>query len=118
MCRRRTTPARSRSRGGCPISPTTPSPGEVVMTASLKIASGQAGPGAPPRPAPDLLIEARALERAVCMAGAAASYEAAIAAADATGEHAVLSEGLRRLAIIRHHRGEAAQAREMCRRSY
>ncbi len=70
------------------------------------------------RHAADLLIEARALERAVCMAGAAASYEAAIAAADATGEHAVLSEGLRRLAIIRHHRGESAQAREMCRRSY
>src|SRR5260221_728468 len=70
------------------------------------------------RHAADLLIEARALERAVCMAGAAASYEAAIAAADATGEHAVLSEGLRRLAIIRHHRGESAQALEMCRRSY
>jgi putative nucleotidyltransferase with HDIG domain len=70
------------------------------------------------RPAADLLLEARALERAVCMAGAAASYEAAIAAADATGERAVLSEALRRFAIIRHHRGESADAREMCRRSY
>ena len=70
------------------------------------------------RPAADLLIEARALERAVCMAGAAASYEAAIAAADATGESAVLSEALRRLAIIRHHRGESADARELCRRSH
>jgi len=70
------------------------------------------------RPAADLLIEARALERAVCMDAAAASYEAAIAAADATGECAVLSEALRRLAIIRHHRGESAAARELCRRSH
>jgi putative nucleotidyltransferase with HDIG domain len=70
------------------------------------------------RPAADLLIEARALERAVCMAGAAASYQAAIAAADATGERAVLSEALRRFAIIRHHRGESADARELCRRSH
>ncbi len=70
------------------------------------------------RPARDLLIEARALERAVCMAGAAASYEAAIAAAEAAGERVVLSEALRRFAIIRHHRGESAEAREMCRRSH
>ncbi len=70
------------------------------------------------RPARDLLIEARALERAVCMAGAAASYQAAIAAAEAAGERVVLSEALRRFAIIRHHRGESAEAREMCRRSH
>jgi putative nucleotidyltransferase with HDIG domain len=70
------------------------------------------------RAAADLLLDARALERAVCMAGAAASYEAAIALADATGERAVLSEALRRLAIIRHRRGESADARELCRRSH
>jgi putative nucleotidyltransferase with HDIG domain len=70
------------------------------------------------RPAADLLIEARALERAVCMAGAAASYEAAIAAAAATGERAVLSEALRRFAIIRHRRGESVAAVELCRRSH
>jgi len=52
------------------------------------------------------------------MAGAAASYQAAIAAADATGEPAVLSEALRRYAIIRHHRGESGDAREMCRRAH
>ena len=69
------------------------------------------------RPAGDLLIEARALERAVCMTGAVASYEAAIAAADAAGEPAVLSEALRRLAIIRHRRGDSADARALCRRS-
>ena len=68
--------------------------------------------------AADLLIQARALEKAVCMTGAVASYEAAIAAADATGERAVLSEALRRLAIIRHRRGESAEARELCRRSH
>ena len=72
----------------------------------------------PPRPAADLLIDARALERAVCMAGAVASYEAAIAAAEVTGERAILSEALRRLAIIRHRRGESADARELCRRSH
>ncbi len=70
------------------------------------------------RPAGDLLIEARALERAVCMTGAAASYEAAIAAAEAAGEPAVLAEALRRLAIIRHRRGESSDARELCRRSH
>jgi putative nucleotidyltransferase with HDIG domain len=69
--------------------------------------------------AADLLIQARALERAVCMAEAVASYEAAIAAADATGgERAALSEALRRLAVIRHHRGESSDARELCRRSH
>ena len=62
----------------------------------------------------DLLLQARALERAVCMAGAAESYTAAIAAA--AEEPAVLSEALRRLAIIRHRRGESADARELCRR--
>ena len=70
------------------------------------------------REAADLLIQARALERAVCMAEAVASYEAAIAAADATEQRAVLSEALRRLAIIRHRRGESAEARELCRRSH
>ncbi len=52
------------------------------------------------------------------MTDAAASYEAAIAAADATREPAVLSEALRRYSIIRHHRGESTDAREMCRRSH
>jgi putative nucleotidyltransferase with HDIG domain len=70
------------------------------------------------RPAADLLIEARALERAVCMEGAAASYAAAIAAADATGDRAVLSEALRRFAIIRHRRGESAEAQALCCRSH
>src|SRR5437867_1775819 len=69
------------------------------------------------RHAADLLIQARALERAVCLPEAAAVYEAAIAAADGAGERAVLSEALRRLAVLRHRQGQSAEARELCRRS-
>jgi putative nucleotidyltransferase with HDIG domain len=82
------------------------------------VAFGQAGPGALVRPAADLLHEARARERAACFPEAIKSYESAIAAADRTGERAVLSEALRRLAVVRHHRNESAEARELCRRSY
>ena len=70
------------------------------------------------RAAADLLIEARALERAVCMTEAVASYQAAIDSANTAGERAVLSEALRRLAIVRHRRGESAEARELCLRSH
>src|SRR2546428_12799026 len=41
-----------------------------------------------------------------------------MAAADRTGEGAVLAEALRRPAVVRHHRNESAEARELCRRSY
>ena len=70
------------------------------------------------RSAADLLHEARARERAACIPEAIQSYEAAIAAADAAGDPTVLAEALRRLAVVRHHRNEAAAARELCRRSY
>ena len=79
---------------------------------------GQAGPRAPVRPAADLLHEARARERAARIPEAVASYEAAIAAAELAEEQAVLAEALRRLAVVRHHRGESAEARELCRRSH
>src|SRR3989454_7607134 len=95
-----------------------PSPGEVTMTATPITASLQAGPRAPVRPAADLLHEARARERAASIPEAIASYEAAIAAAESAGEHAVLAEALRRLAVVRHQRGASAAARELCRRSY
>src|SRR5207247_9313411 len=98
MCRPRTTPARSRSQGDCTTSRTTPWPGEVVMTASLKIASGQAGPRAPARSAADVLHEARARERAGGLTEAVVAYEAAIEAAEGAGDRAVLAEALRRLA--------------------
>src|SRR2546430_1509241 len=73
---------------------------------------------APVRRAADLLHEARARERTGCMPEAVAAYEAAIAAAALAGEHPVLAEALRRLAVVRHHRGESAEARELCRRSH
>ncbi len=70
------------------------------------------------RPAADLLHEARARERAACIPEAIASYEAAIAAADRGGDRVVLSEALRRLAVVRHHRNESAIARALCDRSF
>src|SRR2546426_10537220 len=87
------------------------------MTATLVTAPMQTGPRAPVRPAADLLHDARARERAARIPEAAASYEAAIAAAELAGEQAVLAEALRRLAVLRHRRGESAEARELCRRS-
>jgi putative nucleotidyltransferase with HDIG domain len=72
---------------------------------------------APARPAADLLHEARAHERAARISEAIASYDAAIAEAERAGERGVLAEALRRLAVIRHHRGESADARALCRRS-
>ena len=64
------------------------------------------------------LDEARGRERAGCISEAVECYESAIAAAEQGGEQAVLSEALRRLAIVRHHRDEPVQARALCRRSY
>jgi len=88
------------------------------VTAVSIPAPGQAAPRAPVRPAADLLHDARARERAACIPEAIKCYEAAIAAADRLGERAVLAEALRRLAVVRHHRNESAEARELCRRSY
>src|SRR2546426_4820522 len=94
-----------------------PSPGEVTMTATPITASLQAGPRAPVRPAVDLLHEARARERAASIPEAIASYQAAVAAAERAGERAVLAEALRRLAVLRHRRGESAEeiGRASCR---
>src|SRR6266705_3033599 len=68
--------------------------------------------------AADLLHNARAQERAGAIPEAIAAYEAAIAAAERTEDHAVLAEALRRLAIVRHRRAESAAARELCLRSH
>jgi len=80
------------------------------------------GPHSPPAPAPrrgaDLLREACSRERAGCIPEAIECYQSAIAASQQTGEQLVLAKALRRLAIVRHHRDESAQARELCRRSY
>src|SRR5260370_6136210 len=96
----------------------TGSRGETVMPAGCNPDPGQAGPRAPVRPAADLLPDARAQERAACIPEAIKCYEGVIATADRTGERAVLAEALRRLAVLRHHRNESAEARELCRRSY
>ncbi len=70
------------------------------------------------RRATDLLHEARGRERAGCIPEAVECYEATIATAERDGERTVLTEALRRLAVLRHHRGDSAKARELCRRSY
>src|SRR5260370_19853657 len=88
------------------------------MTAGSIPAPGQAGPRAPVRPAADLLHDARAQERAACIPEAIKCYEGVIGTADRTGERAVLAEALRRLAVLRHHRNESAEARGLCRRSH
>jgi len=88
------------------------------MTATPITAPVEPGPRAPVRSAADLLHDARARERAACIPEAAALYEAAIAAAQPAGEHAALAEALRRFAVLRHRRGESAEARELCRRSH
>ena len=75
------------------------------------VPSEQSSPG-------DLLRDARDRERAGCFADAIERYEAAIAAAEQAGEQALLAEGLRRLAVLRHHCDDTAQARLLCRRSY
>src|SRR5256712_1152601 len=87
------------------------------MTATPVTAPVEPGPRAPVRSAADLLHDARARERAACIPEAAALYEAAIAAAEPAGEHAALAEALRRLAVLRHRRGESDDARALCRRS-
>src|SRR5260370_18622350 len=88
------------------------------VTAGSIPAPGQAGARGRVRPAADLLHAARAQERAACIPEAIKCYERVIATADRTGEPAVLAEALRRLAVMRHHRNEAAEARALCRRSY
>jgi putative nucleotidyltransferase with HDIG domain len=80
-------------------------------------ASAPAAPSAPVSRAVDLLHDARARERGASLPAAIAAYEAAITEAEAAGDHSVLAEGLRRLAVLRHRRGESADARELCRRS-
>jgi putative nucleotidyltransferase with HDIG domain len=63
------------------------------------------------------LREGRERERAGAVPEALASYELAIAAAERSGDHALVAESLRRLGVAQHHRGERALARELCERS-
>src|SRR5439155_13294296 len=69
----------------------------------------------PARPAADLLLDARALERAGCIPEAIASYEASIRAAGGKGaeDRTVLAEALRRLAVVQHRGSHSAEARRL-----
>jgi putative nucleotidyltransferase with HDIG domain len=75
-------------------------------------------PVASNRRAGDLLASARAHERCGNMEAAIAAYESAIEEAELTGERSVLSESLRRLAVIQHHQNAEVLARKLCHRSY
>ncbi|MBL8997883.1 MAG: tetratricopeptide repeat protein [Gemmatimonadales bacterium] len=74
-------------------------------------------PGAGRSPA-QCLADARSQERVGCIPEAVTLYEAAITGAESAGALPVLSEALRRLAVVRHKRDECAVARELCRRSH
>lgn len=65
-----------------------------------------------------LLQQARERERAGCLSEAIERYGIAISAAERCKDHAVWAEALRRLGVVRHHRGETDEARELCLRSY
>jgi putative nucleotidyltransferase with HDIG domain len=75
-------------------------------------------PVASNRRAGDLLASARAHERCGNMEAAIAAYESAIEEAELTRERSVLSESLRRLAVIQHHQNAEVLARKLCHRSY
>ncbi|HLQ22465.1 MAG TPA: HD domain-containing phosphohydrolase [Gemmatimonadales bacterium] len=81
----------------------------------------RAATGAPapsePTPAATLLQQAREHELAGSLADAIAQYEATIADAEANGEVRLLAEALRRLAVVRHRRGEREAASVLCQRS-
>ena len=76
-------------------------------------------PGRPVFPPPAAVLrQARERERAGCFPEAIEHYVAAIESAERSGDQPVLAEALRRLAVVRHQRGDADQARELCLRSY
>jgi putative nucleotidyltransferase with HDIG domain len=65
-----------------------------------------------------VLRDAQERERGGCLPEAIQAYEAAIATAERSGEHAVRVEALRRLAVARYRRAEREPARALCKRSY
>jgi len=69
------------------------------------------------RSATDLLHEARSLERGGCVPEALSRYADVVAIATAQADSSTLAEALRRLAVLKHHRGESQDARELCERS-
>jgi putative nucleotidyltransferase with HDIG domain len=81
-------------------------------------AKGAAGRGrTEPTLAATLLQQAREQELAGSLADAIAQYVAAIEGAESGGEVRLLAEALRRLAVVRHRRGEREAASALCERS-
>jgi putative nucleotidyltransferase with HDIG domain len=76
------------------------------------------GPPAAPDSAAARLEMARREERAGNVAAAEPAYESACALAEAAGDRATLSSGLRHLALLHHQRGASARAGEFGRRAY
>ncbi len=69
------------------------------------------------RSASDLLHEARGLERGGCVPEALERFGEAIAVAMRAGDSSTHAEALRRLAVLKHHRGESVEARVLCAQS-
>ncbi|HEV8401366.1 MAG TPA: tetratricopeptide repeat protein [Gemmatimonadales bacterium] len=65
-----------------------------------------------------VLQQARERERAGAIPEAIERYQTAIAGAERVGDQRILAEALRRLAVVRHQRGDTDPARELCLRSY
>lgn len=81
-------------------------------------AKGAAGRGrTEPTPAATLLQQAREQELAGSLADSIVQYVAAIEGAESGGEVRLLAEALRRLAVVRHRRGEREAASALCERS-
>jgi len=90
-------------------------PGSGVGSALARRPVAAGGRSAPP--AADLVAQARVQERAGCLAEAMECYEAAIAAAEQSGDIRALTDGLRRLAVVCHHRCQRERARALGERS-
>jgi len=71
-----------------------------------------------PAGAAELLGGAEALDRSGSSAEAILGYSAAIDAATAVQDRPVLARAMRRLAVLRHHQGDEAAARELCLQSF
>jgi len=68
---------------------------------------------------PTLMLQiAREYDRKGHVDDAVSAYEAAMSAADAAGDAVTMAEALRRLAVVRHRRGESSEARVLCERSH
>lgn len=69
-------------------------------------------------PPAELLDDACGAENRGSVAEAVARYDLTIAAAERSGDEAILVEALRRRAVVRHRQGDTMRARVDCRRAY